>query len=220
MDRVDRGGAFCERHPGSRAGVDSFRETGQPSKSMRIGLYGGTFDPIHHGHLILARDALEQLELDRLILIPNSISPHKLEGTPVDPAQRLAMIREAIAGEEGLECDPVELDRGGTSYTVDTVLSMREKFPSAELHYLVGADNLPELHTWRRIDELTLMVKFVVLLRGAEEVHYPYPTLNRQIEISATDIRERVANQRSIRYLVPDCVRDIIEANALYREVP
>lgn len=186
---------------------------------MKIGLYGGTFDPIHHGHLILARDALEQLGFDRLILIPNTISPHKLQRTPAPPELRLAMVREAILGEEGLECDPVELTRGGTSYTIDTVLHMRKRFPDADLVYLVGADNLPELHTWRRIDELTLLVTFAVLLRGTEEDHYPYPMLKRQIEISATDIRERVANELSIRYLVPDGVREIIEANGLYRDV-
>ncbi len=162
---------------------------------------------------------MEELGLERLILIPNALSPHKLHGNPAAPGLRLAMIREAIRGEIGLECDAIELERGGTSYTIDTVLHMRERFPNADLHYLVGADNLPELHTWRRIEELSLLVNFVVLLRGGEETHYPYPVLKRQIEISASDIRERVAKNLSIRYLVPDSVREMIQTIGLYREV-
>ena len=185
---------------------------------MKIGIFGGTFDPIHHGHLILARDALEAFALDQLIFVPNVVSPHKLRGTPVDPQIRLAMVYAAIEKEPALECDPVELERGGTSFTIDTVLHMHERFPGAEFFLLVGADNLPKLHTWRRVEELERLATLVVLTRGDDSTVLPYPVLPRQIDISATEIRERVAKGRSIRYLVPDPVREMIELEALYLE--
>jgi nicotinate-nucleotide adenylyltransferase len=185
---------------------------------MRIGIYGGTFDPIHHGHLILARDAMEVLDLDRLIFVPNVVSPHKISGTPINPELRLAMVYAAIEDESGLECDPAELERGGTSFTIDTVLHMHDRFPGEDFFLLIGADNLPKLHTWRRIEELERLATFVILTRGDDSTLRPYPVLPRQIDISATEIRERVAKGLSIRYLVPDRVREIIEENALYLE--
>ncbi len=185
---------------------------------MKIGIYGGTFDPIHNGHLILARDAMEVLALDRMFFVPNVVSPHKVSGTAVDPKFRLAMVYAAIEEEPGLECDPTELERGGTSFTIDTVVHMHDYFPGEEFFLLIGADNLPKLHTWRRIEELERLVTFVILTRGDDSTVRPYPVLRRQIDISATEIRERVAKGLSIRYFVPDCVREIIESNALYME--
>jgi nicotinate-nucleotide adenylyltransferase len=185
---------------------------------MRVGIYGGTFDPIHHAHLILARDALELLALDRLIFVPNVVSPHKLSGNPIDPKVRLSMVYAAIEGEPGLECDPVELERGGASFTIDTVMYMHERFSGGEFFLLIGADNVPKLHTWRRVEELERLATFVILTRGDDSTVRPYPVLRRQVDISGTEIRERVAKGRSIRYLVPDGVREIIEEHALYRE--
>ena len=185
---------------------------------MKIGIYGGTFDPIHHGHLILARDAMEMLALDRLFFVPNVVSPHKVSGVPVDPKFRLAMVYAAIEEEPGLECDPTELERGGTSFTIDTVVDMHNRFPGEEFFLLIGADNLSQLHTWRRIEELERLVTFVILTRGDESTVRPYPILPRQVDIAATEIRERIAKGLSIRYLVPDRVREIIESNALYLE--
>src|ERR1043166_2936583 len=108
---------------------------------MRIGLYGGTFDPVHHGHLILARDAIEYLELQRLIFIPNTISPHKQTRRAAPARLRCEMLAAAIKDEPRFELDDSELTRGGTSYTIDTVLPLRERHPDADLFYIIGEDN-------------------------------------------------------------------------------
>jgi nicotinate-nucleotide adenylyltransferase len=191
---------------------------------MRIGIMGGTFDPIHHGHLILARDAFEALDLHKIIFVPNHLSPHKMgaSSAATAPAElRAGMVRAAIEGEPGFEIDEVELHRGGTSYTIDTLLHLRTIYPEDDLFYLVGEDNLPELHTWRRVDEILILVQLVVMARGDGGSPHPYITLpQRRVDISATDIRARIAKGQSIRYLVPDKVRTMIENHQLYREVP
>lgn len=186
---------------------------------MRIGFYGGTFDPIHHGHLILARDAVEYLELHRLIFIPNTISPHKQTFLPTPAAVRAAMVAAAIQDEPRFSMDDSELRRGGASYTIDTMLAMRERFADADLFYLIGEDNVRELPTWRRYDELQRLVQFVVLHRKAGEAAHPFITLqHRRLDISATEIRARVARGESVRYLVPDTVLTLIEKHQLYKQ--
>lgn len=195
-------------------------ESGAPP--LRLGLYGGTFDPIHHGHLILARDAIEQLQLDRVVFLPAAISPHKLARAPASAESRRAMVAAAIAGESRFTLDDSELRRTGPSFTIDSVEEIRARHPEARLYYMIGADNLRELHTWRRIDELRRLVQFVVLGRGLDhpETAHDLPILPRRIDISATDIRERVARGVSIRYLVPDSVRLLIASHHLYQELP
>jgi nicotinate-nucleotide adenylyltransferase len=185
---------------------------------MRLGLYGGSFDPIHHGHLILARDAIEQLALDRVVFIPAAVSPHKLDRHPAPAEVRRAMIAAAIAGDPRFVLDDSELIRAGPSFTIDTAEQVRAKFPGAELFYFIGADNLRELHTWRRIDELRRLVQFVVFERDTSDAAHGFPTLARRIDISATEIRARVARSESIRYLVPEPVRALIEQHHLYQE--
>jgi nicotinate-nucleotide adenylyltransferase len=184
----------------------------------RVGIYGGTFDPVHNGHLILAREAVEQLRLDRLIFVPAAVSPHKLAATPAPAQLRLAMLRAATGGEPRFEVDDSELRREPPSYAIDTVMEIRGRFRDAELFYLIGEDNLAELHTWRCIDELRLLVQFAVFSRGETGVVHPHPVVARRIDISATEVRQRVAIGLSIRYLVPEQVAKIIETNQLYRE--
>ncbi len=184
----------------------------------KIGLYGGTFDPVHLGHLILARTALETLGLDRVLLIPNIISPHKQASRPTPPELRLAMLEAAVEGEPGLAVSDVELRRGGTSFTIDTVTHVRERESEGEIFYLLGADNLSALPTWHRIEELRQLVRFVVFTRDDGPTRGEFPEISRRIDISATEIRERVAKGLSIRYLVPDKVRSIIAQHRLYRE--
>jgi nicotinate-nucleotide adenylyltransferase len=191
-----------------------------PDSLVNIGLYGGTFDPIHNGHLILAREAMEYLKLDRLIFIPNAISPHKTKIPPAPAQLRSQMVAAAIEGEPGFGIDLSELERSSPSYTIDTVLELKSRHRDAHFFYLIGEDNLHALRTWRQIDELELLVQFVVLSRSEEKIPHPYVTLSRRIDISATEIRERVANGRSIRYLVPEKVREIIERNQFYKEPP
>ena len=185
---------------------------------QRIGIYGGTFDPIHHAHLILAREALERLNLDIVIFVPAAISPHKLHLLHTASAIRLEMVRAAIAAEPRFTLDELELHRPGPSFTIDTVEEMRRRNPEAELFYLVGSDNLPRLHTWHRFAELEQLVQFVVLARDLKDVDHRYTTIRRLIDVSATDIRNRVATGRSIRYLVPPAVEEIIQRHQLYQE--
>jgi nicotinate-nucleotide adenylyltransferase len=185
---------------------------------VKIGIYGGTFDPIHNGHLILGRDAIEYLELDRLMFVPNLLSPHKQGSEPAPQRLRYQMVAAALAPEPAFEASDWEIQRRPPSYTIDTVLHIKEQFGDCDLFYLVGEDNLTELHTWRRIDELLQLVTFVVLSRGTSDAVHPYITLKRRIDISATEIRQRVAQGKSVRYFVPDPVLTIIQENKLYQE--
>jgi len=185
---------------------------------MKLGFYGGTFDPIHHGHLILARDAVETLGLDRLYFIPNTLSPHKLRNRPTPGAIRLAMVEAAIGDEPRFDVEPGEVERPGPSYTIDTILRMRERFgPEARFHYLIGHDNVAALHTWHRIAELHRLVTFVVLSREETAAALPYETLRRRVDISSTEIRKRVARNESIRYFVPEKVHRLILQHQLYQ---
>ena len=184
---------------------------------QKIGIYGGTFDPVHYAHLILAQEALEQFGLERMIFVPAAISPHKLDRTPTPAAIRLEMLGAAIAGEPRFAVDEFELNRPAPSFSIDTVEEFRRRNRNAEFYYLVGADHLPRLHTWHRSAELQAQVNFVVLQRGAI-APTSYRTIARQIDISATEIRNRVASGRSIRYLVPPRVEEIIERHQLYKE--
>ncbi|MEI8108824.1 MAG: nicotinate-nucleotide adenylyltransferase [Verrucomicrobiota bacterium] len=186
---------------------------------MNLALYGGTFDPVHHGHLILARHAAEQLSLDRVFFIPARLSPHKLHHTSAPPHLREAMLLAALADEPLFTLDPHELHSPGPNFAFDTAIRYQQQFPHARLFYFIGEDHLPLLSTWRKIDELLQLVQFVVFTRS----HYPlppthaFPQIHRQIDISATDIRTRVAHGASIRYLLPEYVRNLIHQHQLYQ---
>ena len=200
---------------------------------MRTALFGGSFDPIHHGHLILAREAMEQLALDRIVFIPAAQSPFKLDRTPAPPPLRLAMVCAAIAGEPQFECDDSEVNREGPNFTVDTVEAWRAKAPHDDLFLLIGEDNVRELPKWRRYEELCEMVEFIVFGRDPTVPPCDFtfvtfdvshrtppremPVIQRRVDISATEVRKRVAQGRSIRYLVPEAVREIIETHRLYQ---
>jgi nicotinate-nucleotide adenylyltransferase len=184
---------------------------------MRIGIYGGTFNPVHHGHLILARQALEEFKLDRLVFVPAAESPFKIQNHSAPAGDRLAMLRLAIAGEDGFSVDPLEIERGGISYSIDTVKMFRNRDPGAELFFLVGEDNADRLTEWHRFEELKKLVYFVVLSRSEDFESPEYPVVQRRIEISSTEIRNRVANQESITYLVPESVKHYIEQHQLYQ---
>lgn len=183
----------------------------------KIGLFGGSFDPVHHGHLILARTALEQLELERVIFLPAGISPHKLHCPPAPAEIRCEMLAAAISGEPDFSWDDCEIKREGPSFAVDTVRLIREQNPGAKIFYFIGDDNLAALHTWKEISALRELMQFVVLSRKIEEVDYGFPVISRCIDISSTDIRNRIARGLSIRYLVPDAVCQIITRYQLYR---
>ena len=183
----------------------------------KIGIFGGSFDPIHHGHLILARETLETLTLEQVLFIPAAQSPHKPGSTPASAGARWEMLEAAIAGEDGFAASRVELDRPAPSYSVETMEELRTQKPDTDFFFLVGEDNLPKLSSWHRFDDLARLVHFVVLDRTGSEVEYGYPAVRRKIDISATAIRKRVASGQSIRYLVPEAVERIIRRQHLYQ---
>lgn len=190
---------------------------------MRIGLLGGSFDPPHNGHLLAASDAFESLALDRLIFVPAAIQPFKAGQAGATPDQRLAMVR-LLAGEDPrFEVSTVEIDRGGLSYTVDTISAVATQWPSAELFLLVGADVPGSFAKWREPGRIAELATIVVLERSGEAPELgglpgrwrPLPT--RRIDISSTEIRGRVRDGKSIRGFVPDAVAGFIAAERLYR---
>ena len=185
---------------------------------QKIGIYGGSFDPVHHAHLILARFALEKFALERIIFVPTRVSPYKND-SGATPEARLQMLRSAIEGEPQFEVDDCELQRDPPSYTIDTVQTLKEKHPGAHLFFLIGDDNLAGLPSWRSFDDLRHMVTFIVLQRAITPVAHEYLSVDRRIDISATEIRQRIASGRTIHFLVPLAVEQIICARGLYREV-
>ena len=184
---------------------------------MRIGILGGSFDPIHHGHLILARAAIEELGLDRVLFVPANKSPHKTETKPATAEDRIGMVRLAIAGEEGFEASDIELRRPAPSYTVDTVRELKQSHPQDEFVLLIGADNVAKFDTWREPEEIRRLAQIAVLDRGEKPVAHDWPAVHRLVDISSTDIRARAAAGLSIRYLTPDAVCDYITQHSLYR---
>ena len=194
----------------------------------RIGLFGGSFDPVHHGHLLLAQDALEQLSLDRLFFIPAAINPHKLDAAPqASPRLRLEMLREATRVQPLFSIDTLELEREGPSFTIDTVDAFRSRFAGAQIFLLLGEDNLPKLHSWHQFERLRQLVSFVSFGRRAYAPEAAVPAvapdedlrlerLVRKIDISSTEIRARGAKGLPIQYLVPESVRLLIQSHALY----
>lgn len=193
---------------------------------MRIGLYGGTFDPIHVGHLRAAENAREELGLDLVAFLPSAVPPHR--GAPLSPAQdRLAMARLATAGYPAFEAWDVELRREGPSYTVETVAALLAERPADSFVLVVGADTWPEIPGWREPERLLRLVEVAVVDRPgfpAGEPSAPFPGARppRRVSgpgllLSASAIREHARSGRSVRFLVPDAVAEHIAARGLYR---
>lgn len=183
----------------------------------KIGIYGGSFDPIHYGHLILAREARETFGLTEIIFVLAAQSPHKTTASPASAAARWRMLEAAIAQEEGFSASRIEIDRPPPSYSIATVEQLRGANPDAEFFFLIGEDNLAQLPHWHRFEELNRLVQFLVLDRSGATPEDRYPIVRRKIDISATTIRNRVASGRSIRYLVPEAVEEIIRRENLYQ---
>jgi len=188
----------------------------------RIGIYGGSFDPVHNAHLLVAQAAMEELQLDRLIFIPAAQSPFKPESTPAPASQRLRLLRLALAGHPEYEVDETEIQRGGVSYTIDTVRELRGRHPGAELFYLVGADHVAALPKWKAAAELAGLIQFVVVPRpGLPSVDWPVPFRGVALRgfplgVSSSEIRDRVRMGSRIDLLVPPPVAEAIANNRLY----
>lgn len=188
---------------------------------MKLGVFGGTFDPPHIGHLIAAQDALLLLELDRVLFIPARTPPHKLHGNVSTAELRLRMIQAATTDNACFEVSDVELRRDGPSYTVDTLRELRTSHAGAELYLLLGVDQVREFHTWHQPNEVLRQAHLVMLTRGGVEQPPKSDIVERRvpvtrIDVSSTMIRQRVAAGQSIQYLVPRAVEKIIAAERLY----
>jgi nicotinate-nucleotide adenylyltransferase len=194
---------------------------------VRIGLFGGSFDPPHTGHIIVAQDAIEALGLDVLLVIPAAQQPLK-GAEQTAGAHRLAMVRACFGGLPKVVVDPVEITRGGLSFMVDTVEDVRGRWPHAQLHLLVGRDVVPTLTRWKDPERLLGMVRLVVLYRdtvGAGPSSQEIPDgaqvqwlATRRVDLSSTEVRTRVRDGRSIRGFVPESVASYIESTGLYLE--
>lgn len=192
---------------------------------MRLGLFGGTFDPPHVGHLIVAQDAAVALQLDRIVFIPAAQPPHKRERSVSPAAQRARMLELAIEGDDRYVLDPVELQRTGPSYTADTLRELRERLPDADLTLLIGRDQYDELESWREPAVVRSLARMAVMTRGepSRGAAAVTPLADgavrvdvTRIDVSSTEIRRRVAAGVPIRHLVPRAVEQFIFDNRLY----
>src|ERR1041384_4311105 len=188
----------------------------------RIGIFGGSFDPVHIGHLLVAQAACEELALERLFFVPAAQSPFKPASEPAPAALRLRMLRLALAAKPNCEIDEQELHRGGVSFSIDTVRDYARRFPGAELFYLIGADHVPTLPKWREAEDLARLVQFVVISRpGQTPAELPPPFRLKllggfPLKLSSSQIRDRVKEGRTIDHLVPSAVAEVISQAGLY----
>ena len=190
--------------------------------AKRVGIFGGSFDPVHCGHLLVAQAAMEELSLTRLFFIPAAQSPFKPQSAPAPAHERLRLLRLALAGQTRYAIDEQEIQRGGTSFTIDTVRDYVARFPQSKLFYLIGADHVPTLPAWREADRLAELVEFVVIPRpGQLPAKFPSPFRGRELEgfplgVSSSAIRCRVRAGQSIQSLVPEAVAEAIHNSKLY----
>jgi nicotinate-nucleotide adenylyltransferase len=195
---------------------------------VRLGIFGGSFDPPHVGHLLVAVDAFEALALDRLIFVPARIQPLKA-GLDAAPAHhRLAMVRLLVGADERFGVDPVEMDRAGLSYTVDTLETFAQRFPKAERFFLVGEDAMAAFGAWKRPQQILTLARLAILRRprggegaalerSSDQPNGTIALATRLVDVSSTEIRERVRAGKSIKGFVPESVAAFIETERLYR---
>lgn len=204
-------------------------------KTHRIGISGGTFDPIHLGHLIIAQEIKEVMKLNKIIFIPSGRPPHKRDHRVTDPIHRYNMVEMAIVSNGGFEASDMEIKREGYSYTCDTLYEIKKTISKNDtLFFITGADVIPQMHTWKNIWEVFKLCEFVAVLRPdfkkdemereADDLRQRYDGVIHIIEtpligISSTDIRQRVKGGRPIKYLVPENVEGYIKDNKLYEDI-
>ncbi len=192
---------------------------------MKIGFLGGSFDPLHFGHLLAAQDAHEQHALDRLVFVPAARAPLKANDTASSVEDRLAMLQAALEGDKRFEVSDYELRRGGVSYTIDSARHFRALYPRDQLYWIIGGDQLPKLHLWKEIEQLAQLVEFIFLQRPGYPVKsapaFPGLRLHRcdghVLAISSTELRDRVKRNLSLDYFVPHKAIVYIQEKHLYR---
>jgi nicotinate-nucleotide adenylyltransferase len=200
---------------------------------IRLGILGGTFNPVHNGHLLMAHTAAAAFGLERVLLVPSSLPPHKELAGGVSAVHRLAMLRLAAAGDPLVTVDTVEIDRGGVSYAIDTVRHLAERDPGCELFFIIGLDSLLELHRWKDVTGFLSLCRVVTVNRPGilgrplrnDDLNLPEARSQRLLEdvvshtmceASSSEIRERIAKRLPIGYLVPESVERYIRDHALY----
>ena len=188
---------------------------------MKIGILGGTFNPIHIGHLILAEEAREKLRLDKVIFVPTFLPPHK-DNSDIAPAKdRLTMTKRAIKTNKYFLVSDIEIKRNGRSYTIDTIKEFKEKFQGDDLYFIIGSDLLKYLEEWKDLNEIIKMVKFITATRPGfplEKIPSYINTLPiRAVDVSAFEIRACVKEGKSLCYLVPEGVFNYINKRGLYK---
>lgn len=204
------------------------RHAAVPLTRARIGVFGGTFDPPHVGHLLAAVDAHDLLSLDRVIFVPAAEQPFKAGATQATPAQRLAMVERLVADDPRFAVDATEIRRKGLSYTVETMVELAARYPDAERFLLLGADAFASFEQWREPDRIRSLARIAVLHRGEREPAAPVEgatddpsaplwVRTRRIDISSSEIRARVGAGRPIRGFVTEAVADYIASARLYR---
>lgn len=191
-------------------------------KKLSIGIFGGSFDPPHVGHLMIAEHARQELALDKVLFVPAFVAPHKTNGTSASPVHRMRMLRLAVKGNSSFSVSAIELERKGVSYTVDTVAEMQKEFPDSELFLIVGSDNLLDFQSWKSPREILAMARLAVYERSSTKPT-PGSTLppairlsGATIDISSSAIRTRIRQGKSVRYQVPDAVENYIKKHKLY----
>jgi len=188
---------------------------------MKVGILGGTFNPIHLGHLILAEEVREKLGLGKVIFVPTRIPPHKDDSDIAGASWRYKMIKLAIKGNRHFRISDLEIKREGHSYTIDTIMQLKKQFPKDELYFITGSDLLKYLDDWKDLGEIIKMVKFVVATRPGYPLEkipsYISTVAIRAVDVSAFEIREAIKHKKSFRYLVPEAVGRFINRKRLYR---
>lgn len=195
------------------------------TRGLHVGVFGGTFDPPHVGHVMVARQVADHAGLDRVLWVPARVSPHKLDTTPTPGPLRLEMVQAAVDLDPRFSASTIELDRPGPSYTVDTLRALTRENPEWTLFLILGADQVAVLDTWKDPEVIAGMAELLVVDREGERPrrgHGPESAVLRhvpvsRIDISASGVRRRVKENQSIRHMVPDAVRAIIEREQLYR---
>jgi nicotinate-nucleotide adenylyltransferase len=185
----------------------------------KVGILGGTFDPPHVGHLIIANEVLSALDLDEIWFMPNREPPHKKKSEAIRNEDRLQMIEYAIAGNDSFRVEPIELHREGPSYTFDTIKILHEQYPEHQFFFIIGADMIEYLPKWHKIDELVKLVQFVGVERPSYSQNTNYSILSVDVpamEVSSSMIRERLKVGKTVRYLLPENVIQYIEGKQLY----
>lgn len=188
---------------------------------MKIGILGGTFNPIHLGHLILAEEIRQKIPLHKVIFVPANLPPHKENGEIIPAYHRMRMLKLAIKPNPYFSASDIEIKKGGRSYTIDTVKEFTRLYPDDELYFIIGSDLVKYLNEWKDVKEIIALVKFVVATRPGfplENLPSYMTTMNiRAMDISAFEIRQCIKENCSFRYLVPDSVRQYIIRQGLYK---